>query len=59
MARTMIAAIVLMLPLMVGCKGFYVAGDGGAHSAQFSARPSAPSRAPDPSDRTGTNAMSG
>ncbi len=43
MARTMIAAIALMIPLLAGCKGFYVAGDGGAHGARFSApAPTAP-----------------
>jgi hypothetical protein len=51
MARTMIAAIALMLPLLAGCKGFYVAGDGGAHGAQFSAPPPTPPRVPGPPPR--------
>jgi hypothetical protein len=46
MARMMILAIALALPLLAGCKGFYVAGDGGAHSENLYASPPA-HRAPD------------
>ena len=47
MARTMIVAIALALPLLAGCKGFYVAGDGGAHGANFSEAPPTAPMAPD------------
>jgi hypothetical protein len=47
MARTMIVVIALTLPLLAGCKGFYVAGDAGPHSENFS-----PSSQPPPAHRT-------
>jgi len=39
MARTIIVAIALALPLLAGCAGFYVAGDAGPHGAQFNPSP--------------------
>jgi hypothetical protein len=51
MARTMIVVIALSLPLLAGCKGFYVAGDGGGHSANFSPSPPPAQRTPDGASR--------
>ena len=52
MARTMIVVIALALPLLVGCEGFYVAGDAGPHSESFSPSPPPPAhRTPDDTSR--------
>jgi hypothetical protein len=51
MTRTMIVAVALALPLLAGCKGFYVAGDGGGHSANFSPSPPAAQKTPDGASR--------
>jgi hypothetical protein len=37
MARMMIVAIALVLPLLAGCAGMYVAGDVGPHSDSVNA----------------------
>jgi hypothetical protein len=46
MARTMIVAIALALPLLAGCKGFYAAGDGGGHASNLNVSPTAAQKAP-------------
>jgi len=51
MARTMIVAIALALPLLAGCAGFYVAGDAGAHVDHFSPSPPTDHRTPDDTSR--------
>jgi hypothetical protein len=47
MARTMVMVVALAFPLLTGCKGMYVAGDGGAHGDWFNAPPSVDHRSPD------------
>jgi len=51
MARTMIVAIALALPLLAGCEGFYVAGDAGAHSTYFNPSPPTDHRPADDTSR--------
>ncbi len=51
MARTTLLAIALTLALLAGCKGFYLAGDGGAHASNFNASPPPAHRTTDGTSR--------